>query len=1263
MATSVGQLTIEMAANIVRLQQDMEKAKNTVAGAMQSIQKSASAAATALGAIGVGLSVAAFTGWIRSAIDAADETNKMAQKIGVAVKDVAGLQLAFRQAGIEGGALQTSMSKLSVAIANGNDALVAMNINTRNTDGTLKSTRQVLGEVADKFKSYEDGASKTALAVQLFGKAGADLIPLLNAGSDSLDQFDEMARKLGLTLTSETAARAEKFNDTLDLMGQGFKGIAMQVAAEMLPTLEGLADQFFSSMTEGDRLKRIAEGLSIGLKGLYITVVLVYEAVETMVDTLYTAGRQIYAVMSGDIQGAMKLGTEWSGRMKTNWTSALDEVDKAWNANGSTAVSTMTAITAATKKEAPYVSDATKKQTDELKKQEDAYLKLITSIDEKVATNKLEVNASEKLTESQKLEVKYTTDLENGTLKLTKAQQDNLFAKLKGLKATEDAVALAKLEKDILDDSAKSNYAVYESILKKNKSIEDEIAKQKESNDTMFLGAEAVAKLEVQKLRDQATTAQRNADLAEEAFLSDGVVNGYKDQAKALKDLADAKEKGIGLKAAKDAQDAWDKAATSITEGLTDALMRGFESGKGFVDNILSFIKNKFKSTVAEFIIRPIMSPIGAAFSSMMPTAAGAASSSGGLFGSILGGASQLGSLFGSGVSGTMGGASLSSMMTASGSVMANGSMMQGLSMGAGAVMPYVLAAGALVSLVKSLDSSGTMHTGGAATAGATGAMATTGAELNFVVEINKQMQSSIVDMAGSISNTLNGLQRAFGKAEEVVVGLGFADDSSADGAWGALKILASGKTLVDWASGVDRWPGFEFSDGEAGLAEFTNKIATDVKGMISTLGLPEWALAITNNLQNGATLEEVLASLNQVAQIKLQLVEAGNALTLMGGPLAGLAASGEGAVLAVSNLVGGIDQLIAKAQGFMANYYTEQEQAGVLAASLTKSLEKAGFSQAQIAALQTRADFRTLLESIDINTEQGAEQFAALLTVQQQFADVQTYLEAQSITLLELVEAAPQVALLNLIKDQDLDNAKTALDVAQTSSDSLLNINSGVTEMVTAINSLNSTMTSGLNSIATATNSAMAMANSAIASASASAKATIAAQNAVASIVNQSETGSFETPSGLTSSTTGTFYSAQEIADAASYFASQGRTVADILSLAETEFGLNSQDVSVMARAAGIQGFADGTNYVPNDMLALIHKGEAIVPRAYNPAADGDLTTEIRGLREEVSMLRHEARATAVNTSKIAKLQDNWDVRGLTVKTDIDQPLDTVAV
>jgi hypothetical protein len=1209
MATTVGQLTIEMAANIVRLQQDMEKAKNTVAGAMQSIQKSANMAATALGAIGVGLSVAAFTGWIRSAIDAADETNKMAQKIGVAVKDVAGLQLAFRQAGIEGGALQTSMSKLSVAIANGNDAFVAMNISTRNADGTLKSTRQVLGEVADKFASYEDGASKTALAVQLFGKAGADLIPLLNAGADSLDQFDEMARKLGLTLTAETAARAEKFNDTLDLMGQGFKGISMQVAADLLPTLEGLADQFFSSMTEGDRLKRIAEGLSIGLKGLYITVVLVYEAVETMVDTLYTAGRQIYAVFTGDIKRAMDLGSEWSKRMNTNWTSALEEVDKAWNANGSTAVSTMTAITAATKAQAPYVSDATKKQTDELKKQEDAYIKLMTTIDEKISTNKAEVDQTEKLTESQKLEIKYTTELEAGTLKLTKTQKENLFEKIKALGVTEEAIAQAKREKDILDESAKSNLAVYDALVKKNKSIQDEIDKQKESNAVMELGADAVAQLATEKLRDQAISADRLATIMEE--INPDVANTYRDQAKALRELADAKDKGIGLKAAKDAQEAWDKAATSISEGLTDALMRGFESGKGFVDNILSFIKNKFKTTVAEFIIRPIMSPIGNAFASMMPSAAGMASGGGGMFGSILGGASQMGSLFGSGFSGTMGGAGFMDMMGASSSVMANGGVMQGLSMGAGAVMPYVLAATALVSLVKSLDDSGTMHTGGTATAGATGARATTGSELNFVVETNQAMQKSIVDMAGGISNTLNGLQRAFGKAEEVVVGLGFADDSSADGAWGALKILASGKTLVDWASGVDRWPGFEFSDGEAGLAEFTAKIATDVKGMITTLGLPEWALAITNNLQEGATLEEVLNALNQVAIIKTQLVEAGNALTLMGGPLAGLAAAGDSAILAVSGLVGGIDQLIAKANGFMANYYTEQEQTGVIAASLVQSLERAGFTQSQIESLQTRADFRSLLENIDINTTLGQEQFAALLTVQQQFVDVQGYLEAQSITLIELAKAAPQVALLTLIKDQDATNALTALEVATSSDKSLISIDTGILTMNETMVEMKDSLGETLLKMTDMVGNAMEQANAAIESANASAAASIAAAQA---IVAESKASSVTVT--------------QTLASGGSY----GGGMALV--------GENGPEL--------IDLNTSGQVYSASQSASII---------------GGDVAGEIRALREEVSLLRYEARATAVNTAKVARLQDNWDVRGLTVRTDVDQPLDTVAV
>jgi hypothetical protein len=1227
MATTVGQLTIEMAANIVRLQQDMEKAKNTVASAMSSIQKAADTAANALGLIGIGLSGVALGSFVKSAIDAADRLDDLSKKTGLSAESLSSLSFAFKMSNVEIDTMQKALKSLSKNTIDNEEAFTALGISVKNTDGTYKQADVIFKEVAKFFAMMPDGVLKTKLSLELFDKAGQDLIPILNSGADGIEEMTKRAEELGLVISTEATKASEEFKDQLDTLHQ-------QMIAT---TVNGMTPFIKSASAMIESLMKLPKLLEENQTALMLwSAVIVAPAIVAGIPALV-------AGLSALAGGIVAVGVAFAAnpialaimaltaaaipaiQAMNNYVNANKEAEKANAALNQTTAETARLMrlnkdvqdgnNKASDDAALKMAEAAikakeraaeeKKLNDELLKQAEAYRKLISGIEEKTALNNAEAMSVDKLTESQKLEIKYKQELEAGTLKLTKAQQDNLFVKLKALKASEDLVAIEKLEKEILDESAKTNYAVYEAIVKKNQSLAEEITKQKESNDTMFLGADALEKLAVEKLRAQATSVEFMAQVTKE--INPDVANAYLTQAKALKELADEKDKAIGLKAAKEAQDAWDKASTSITEGLTDALMRGFESGKGFVENITDFIKNKFKSTVAEFIIKPIMSPIGNMFASIMPSASGMASGGGGMFGSILGGASQMGSLFGSGVSGTLGGAGFMDMMGASSSVMANQGMLQGLSMGAGAVMPYVLAATALVSLVKSLDSSGTMHTGGTATASATGARATTGSELNFVVETNQAMQSSIVDMAGGISKTLNGLQRAFGKAEDVVVGLGFADDSSADGAWGALKILASGKTLVDWASGVDRWPGFEFSDGEAGLAEFTAKIATDVKGMISTLGLPEWALSITNNLQDGATLEEVLAALNQVAEIKSQLVEAGNALTLMGGPLAGLAAAGDSAVLAVSELVGGIDQLVLKAQGFMANYYTENEQAGVLAASLTQSLERAGFSQAQIAALQTRADFRTLLESIDINTNQGAEQFAALLTVQQQFADVQSYLEAQGVTLQELAKSAPQVEILTTIQSQAADSAATALEVANASATSLTNIDLGVTTMTTAINTLDNTMSAGLSTIAATTSSAIALADQAIATARATAQAV-------------SRAG--------------------------------GGTVTE---------------------TAGIQAYASGGSY-GGGMALVGEEGPELIDfnssgQVYNAnqtanIIGGEVATEIRALRDEVAMLRYEARATAVSTSKMAKLQDNWDTRGLIVKSlTTAEPVYTKAV
>lgn len=77
-----------------------------------------------------------------------------------------------------------------------------------------------------------------------------------------------------------------------------------------------------------------------------------------------------------------------------------------------------------------------------------------------------------------------------------------------------------------------------------------------------------------------------------------------------------------------------------------------------------------------------------------------------------------------------------------------------------------------------------------------------------------------------------------------------------------------------------------------------------------------------------------------------------------------------------------------------------------------------------------------------------------------------------------------------------------------------------------------------------------------------------------------------------------------------------------------------------------GVPAFDIGTNYVPHDMLAMIHEGEAVVPKAYNPAAYGTASSGsgqnaelYEKLMKEVEGLRKEARATATNTEIMARL------------------------
>lgn len=237
--------------------------------------------ATAAAAAGVALAVA-----VKGAIDNADAIGEMAQSAGVSVEALSSMGYAANQSGVGLEGLATGFEKLSknmLAVAQGGTgpvaaAFAALGVNVQNASGSLRDGDQVMLDVADKFARMENGATKTALAVQIFGKSGADLIPFLNAGRAGISELTDAADRMGITLSGSTAAAAGQFNDTLDAIKGTFQGVINTIMVGALPSLNQLA-----SKLADPAFAAAAQALAQGVVG----------AINMIVDAISAAGSKL----------------------------------------------------------------------------------------------------------------------------------------------------------------------------------------------------------------------------------------------------------------------------------------------------------------------------------------------------------------------------------------------------------------------------------------------------------------------------------------------------------------------------------------------------------------------------------------------------------------------------------------------------------------------------------------------------------------------------------------------------------------------------------------------------------------------------------------------------------------------------------------------------------------------------------------------------------------------------------------------------------
>jgi hypothetical protein len=109
----------------------------------------------------------------------------------------------------------------------------------------------LLKEVSDRFSSYADGAAKSALAQEIFGRSGAQMISLLNEGSEGLSRMEAEAQRLGIVISGDLAKNSEALNDNLSKIALAAKGAAIEIAGPLIRALADVTTRFLEASNAG----------------------------------------------------------------------------------------------------------------------------------------------------------------------------------------------------------------------------------------------------------------------------------------------------------------------------------------------------------------------------------------------------------------------------------------------------------------------------------------------------------------------------------------------------------------------------------------------------------------------------------------------------------------------------------------------------------------------------------------------------------------------------------------------------------------------------------------------------------------------------------------------------------------------------------------------------------------------------------------------------------------------------------------------------
>lgn len=331
---NAGTLEIQLAADVARLREDMNKALGLVQRTARGFDDAAAQMRGALGGIGGGLSAAAFGTWIKSAIDFQDQLNDLNKTTDIAVSKLAGISLMSKQTGSDLTGMAQAMNKLTLEMGKAPEKFAKIGI-------TAKDPLEAFKQLSDIFTSIEDPQLRAAVAAEALGKGWASAAPALAEGSKAIGDMVTRGEELA-GITKLDAEMADAFNDSMSELQLALMGTASNLAGDMLPLLTELVKSLtevtasanntetpFNILTEtlraliviGGNVAFVIHGIAVEIGGMAAQAV-------AFVSGNFSQAAQIGRDMTADAERRRAAFDGWEQRMMSAGKTARGEAEE-----------------------------------------------------------------------------------------------------------------------------------------------------------------------------------------------------------------------------------------------------------------------------------------------------------------------------------------------------------------------------------------------------------------------------------------------------------------------------------------------------------------------------------------------------------------------------------------------------------------------------------------------------------------------------------------------------------------------------------------------------------------------------------------------------------------------------------------------------------------------------------------------------------------------------------------------------------------------